>query len=58
MLTKADLKWISEEMQKEYKNRGESSDYKRGLSTAVSILWERLNSKNKRDIADNLFSAF
>ena len=58
MLTKADLKWLSKELQEQYECRGESSDYRMGLSIAMSILWEILNSKCKRDIADELFSAF
>lgn len=58
MLTKNDLRWISQEMMKEYDNPAESTDYKRGLHVGAAILWECLDKKDKRPIADELFGKY
>ena len=54
MLNKKDLQKTNKELQKEVHYPGESSDYQRGIRTAMLVFYDILHDKGKHDTADML----
>ena len=57
MLSKKDLIQANKELRKEANHPGESSDYQRGIRTAMLVFYDILHDKGKHDIANKLAEA-